>query len=343
MPVETIVAAVGLAGVIAYAVLGGADFGGGVWDLFASGPRKQQQREAIAHAMGPVWEANHVWLIFVNVVLFTAFPPAYAALSVGLFLPFHLVLLGIILRGTAFVFRTYSRRAGLDPGRAGVVFGAASVVTPVLLGMCLGAVSSGELRVSGGQVWFDGRAPWLTPLALMTGAATLALFAYLAAVYLTNETDGDLREDFRRRALFAGTFVVALSVLLLPVLVFDAPYLAARLLSPQSAPVLAAGAAAALLSGWFLLTRRYRSARAAAVAQVVLLLVGWGLAQYPYVVYPDLTLAAAKAPDATLWFVLLALPFGAALLVPSLWLLFAVFKGQRAGNDDGPRGRPAGR
>src|ERR671918_1010553 len=113
-----------LAGTVTYAVLGGADFGGGVWDLFASGPRREEQRDAIAHAMGPVWEANHVWLIFVIVILFSAFPLAFEALSIALYIPFHLVLLGIILRGAAFVFRAYSPQSALAVRGWGSVFGA---------------------------------------------------------------------------------------------------------------------------------------------------------------------------------------------------------------------------
>jgi cytochrome d ubiquinol oxidase subunit II len=327
------VAAVALAALVAYAVLAGADFGGGVWDAFARGPRAAEQRRAVAHAMGPVWEANHVWLVFVIVLLFTGFPAAYAALGVALFVPFHLVLLGIILRGAAFVFRAYSPESTRTPGsgrvgrRWGAVFGAASTVTPVLLGMCLGAVSSGRIRVQAGGVSANG-APWLAPLSVATGAFALAICAYLAAVYLANETEGALREDFRRRAFVAGTAVVALSVLVLPLLRAQAPHLWHGLLSARAAPVVAVGAAAALLSGWALLRRRMRLARAATVAQTICLLAGWGIAQYPYLVYPDLTVRSAAAPAPTLRFVLVSLPFGLALLLPSLAYLFRVFKGE---------------
>ncbi|HEX6747583.1 MAG TPA: cytochrome d ubiquinol oxidase subunit II [Longimicrobium sp.] len=330
-------AGLALVALIAYAVLAGADFGGGIWDAFARGPRRDAQRDAIARAMGPVWEANHVWLIFVVVLLFSCFPPAYAALSVALFAPFHLVLLGIILRGAAFVFRAYSpqsvRRPG-KPGRAarrwGAVFGAASVITPVLLGMCLGAVSTGALRVIDGRVAMEG-APWLRPLALAMGGFALAICAYLAAVYLANETEGDLREDFRRRALLAGTAVVAMSALMLPLLYLEAPHLWRGLLSLRAAPVVALGVAAALLSGWALWKRRPRLARTATIAQTACLLAGWGIAQHPYLIYPDVTVHGAAAHEATLRFVLWSTPFGMALLLPSLWWLFRVFKGPSMG------------
>ncbi|MDB4948324.1 MAG: cytochrome bd ubiquinol oxidase subunit [Gemmatimonadetes bacterium] len=333
MQAETGVAAVALVALIAYAVLAGADFGGGIWDAFARGPRAARQRDAVAHAMGPVWEANHVWLIFVVVLLFTGFPSAYAALSVGLFVPFHLVLLGIILRGAAFVFRAYSPQSArtVGPGRGGrrwgAVFGVASTVTPVLLGMCLGAVSSGRLRVIDGVVSADGPAPWLAPVSLAMGAFALAVCAYLAAVYLANETEGELRDDFRRRALWAGTATVALSVLVLPLLHAQAPHLWRGLLSARAAPVVGAGGVAALLSGWALLRHRFRLARAATVIQTACLLGGWGIAQYPYLIYPDVTVHAAAAPAPTLRFVLWSLPFGLALLLPSLSYLFRVFKG----------------
>jgi cytochrome d ubiquinol oxidase subunit II len=326
MPLEDLVAAAGLGGVILYGVLGGADFGGGIWDLFADGPRRQEQRAAIARAMGPVWEANHVWLIFVIVLLFTAFPPAFAALSVALFGVFHCVLVGVTLRGAAFVFRG-PKVAGRKAGPWGTLFGVASVITPVLLGMAVGAVSVGNLRVRDGQVRVVGATPWLAPTSLVIGTLALALCAYLAAVCLTVETRGALREDFRRRALLAGTVVVGLAALALPLLYWETPHLWGGLVSLRAAPVLVTGAAAALLSGWALLRRCFRLARVATVGQASLLLLGWGMAQYPYLIYPDMTLQDVAAPHATLRFVLYALPVGLAFLVPSLWLLFRVFKG----------------
>lgn len=323
------VAALMLAALIAYGVLGGADFGGGIWDAAATGPRKAAQRRAIANAMGPVWEANHVWLIFVIVLLFAGFPRAYAALGVGLFVPFHFVLLGIILRGAAFVFRAYSPgSSGGEAGRPwGVVFGVASVITPVLLGMSLGAVSAGGFHVEAGQVRLDG-VPWLAPVAVAMGAFALAVCAYMAAVFLANETAGQLQEDFRVRALWAGTTVVAVSVLLLPLLIVDASHLWTGLVAPRTLPVVALGVGAALASGWWLRNRRYRLARLAAILQVACLLAGWGLAQYPYLIYPDVTLTTAAAPPATLRFILYTLPLGLLVLLPSLWFLFRVFKGR---------------
>ena len=335
MSPEMLVAALGVTALIAYAVLGGADFGGGVWDLFATGPRRSAQRDAIAHAMGPVWEANHVWLIFVIVIIFSAFPRAYAVLSIALFTPFHLVLLGIILRGAAFVFRAYSpqsaRGAGAGAGarRWGAVFGIASVMTPVLLGMCLGAVSSGAIEIDGMQlVPSSGLPAWLAPVSLLIGALALALCAYLAAVFLANETSGLLREDFRTRALYAGTAVVVLAAAALPLVRSQAPHLWEGLIGGTATPVVLVGMVATLLSGWWLRQRRYRLARITSVVQVACLLAGWAIAQSPYLIFPGLTLAEAAAPRPTLLFILWSTPPGMALLIPSLWLLFRVFKGE---------------
>lgn len=334
MPARDLVAGVALLAVVAYGVLAGADFGGGVLDALARGPRKAEQREAIARAMGPVWEANHVWLIFAVVVLFTAFPVGYAALSVGLWAPFHLALVGISLRGAAFVFRGYGVLDAEGRRRWGTVFGVASAMTPVILGMALGAVSSGRLRVVNGEVRPDG-VVWLTPLTVSMGALALAICAYTAAVFLTNETEGALREDFRRRALESGTVTVALSAITLPVTASEAPHLWEGLTHGRALPVLIAGTIAALASGLLLRWRRWRAARAASVAQVALVLSGWGLAQHPYLIFPDVTLAQAAAPEATLRFLLVAVPCGMLALLPSLWLLFRVFK-------RGAAERPAG-
>ncbi len=325
MQSETLLAGVALFAVIAYGVLAGADFGGGIWDILASGPYRGEQRATIARAMGPVWEANHVWLIFLIVILFSGFPPAYAALSVGLFVPLHLVLLGITLRGGAFVFRAHGGAGGASL-LWGAVFGGASLITPVLLGMSLGAVSAGNLRIHDGVVALGGPASWTSPISIAMGLLALSICAYLAAVFLTNETTGALQEIFRRKALIAGTFVVALAALAVPLTRFEAQHLYDGLTSVRGAGVIGGGVIAALLSGIALLTRRFRLARRAAVVQVALLLGGWGVAQYPYLIYPDLTLAAARAPEATLQFVLWTLPFGTAVLAPSIWFLFRVFK-----------------
>lgn len=314
-PVKAVGAAMLLA-LTAYAIFGGADFGGGIWDLLAAGPRARQQREAIARAMGPVWEANHVWLIFLLVLLFTAFPTAFGMLSVAFFGLFHVALAGIVLRGSAFVFRANTDADSTDWRAWASIFGAASVVTPFLLGSALGAIS-------------DPNHAWFSPVSLGIGALTLALMAYLAATFLTVETEGSVQEDFRVRALGSGIAVAVLAVCLLPLIARLSPLLWQHLSRPQSAPPMLAGALLAAGSAWAVWTRRFKLARAAAVAEVVIVLWGWAFAQWPYLIYPDMTVYQSAASLPTIRFVLTALPFGFALLIPSLLFLFTVFKGHR--------------
>ncbi len=320
-------AALALIGLMAYAVLGGADFGGGVWDLLASGPRKDRQREAIARAMGPVWEANHVWLIFVIVVLFTSFPHGYAPLGVALFIPFHLALIGIMLRGASFVFRGYVRSNADKTNPAaiwGVVFGIASVISPVLLGAAFGVVTEGVLDIRGGEVRSHQALPWLGLYPMACGLLALSTCAYLAAVYLCTETDGALRADFHRRAILAGTSTAALAFIVLVLAWFQANWFVRALL--RWWPVLGAGLLFFALSAWAVFGRRYALARIFAAGEVVILLLGWGLAQQPYLVYPGLTLADAAGPINTIRFLVLSVPVGLCVLVPALWYLFKIFK-----------------
>jgi cytochrome bd ubiquinol oxidase subunit II len=320
-----------LAGVMAYALFGGADFGGGVWDLVAWGERKKQQRLAVQRAMGPVWEANHVWLILVVVVLFTCFPRGFSALSIALFIPFHLALLGIMLRGASFVFRSYQSRqkdAAAETSAWGIVFGVASIISPILLGIAFGVITEGGIRVEEGGVALLQPVPWLSPYCVANGFLALSACAYLAAVYLTNETQGALREDFRLRAIFAGTTTALLAGIVLLLAWLEANWFFHRLLSLRTFPMVLAGLGCFAGSAWSVITRRFALCRVFAAGEIGLLLLGWGLAQYPYLVYPDLPLTSVAAPVATLRFMVLSLPAGAALIVPSLWMLFWVFKSE---------------
>ncbi len=312
----------------AYVLLGGADFGGGVWDLLARGPRRDRQRALIADAIAPIWEANHVWLILAVVLLFTCFPPAFARLSVMLHLPLALALLGIVLRGSAFTFRSYDSRRDAVQQRWGAIFAGASVITPVLLGICVGAIATS--RLGGDHAGFVAGyvTPWLTPFAVAVGLMTLGLFAFLAAVYLAVEArDPALQEDFRRRGLAAALVTAALAGVAVPLAGHGAPRMFAVLTASRWTLPLHAGTAlaglAALAALWW---RRFRLARVAAAALVSLVLWGWAVGQYPYVVPPELTIGNSAAPPATLRFVLLGLGVGGAVLVPSLAYLYRVFK-----------------
>jgi cytochrome d ubiquinol oxidase subunit II len=318
----------------AWLLLGGADFGGGVWDLLASGPRARRQRALIAEAIAPIWEANHVWLVLAVVLLFSCFPPAFAVLSIQLHIPLTLVLIGVVMRGSAFVFRSYDSRRDDVQRRWSQIFSISSLLTPALLGVAVGAIASGAV---GHREWpsdasFTARfvSPWLTPFTVSVGVLTLALVAFLAAVYLTVEAadEPELAEDFRRRALGAAgaVFVTAFGALM-----FSLRYApdVARLLweSPVAWPMHAAIGASASVAIWAVWTRRYRLARVAAAAQASMIIWGWGLAQFPNLVPPDYSIAGSAAPAITLRLVLAALLAGLVLIVPAFLYLFRVFKG----------------
>ena len=325
-------AGVALLALMAYAVFAGADFGGGVWDLFATNPRRNAQREAIAHAMGPVWEANHVWLIFMLVVLFTCFPRGYGPMGIALFVPFHLAVFGIMLRGAAFIFRESGPRS--PDARLpwwGMVFGIASLMSPILLGVAFGVLTEGKVRIdSTGNVQSLATLHWLSLYSVGCGLLALSTCAYLAAVYLTVETVDELREDFRLRAIIAGTTTAGLAIIVLLLSYWEANWFFQQLISVRTWPVLAAGLLCFAASAWAVFGRRYRLSRVFAAGEIVLLLLGWGLAQQPYLVYPDMTFQQAAAPIPTIAFLLATLPFGALLLIPSLWLLYNVFAGSGA-------------
>ncbi len=302
---EVIVAIFILSSLIIYALMGGADFGGGIWTLLAFGPRAKRQREAIADAIAPIWEANHVWLILVIVLLFTGFPRVFATMMTALNIPITVMLLGIVLRGSAFAFRKYDVE---DEGRWNTLFGMASFLTPFFQGVILGALTTGQIRVEQGRVLTGFMAGWLTPFALSCGVFALGLFAFLAATYLTP---------------------IALVVFLPSRQGAPAMY---HQLTRWWAPLLLVWtslfAVAALISLW---RRQFVAARFAAIGQVTLILVGWGLAQYPNLVTPDVTVTNAAAPEFTLRLLVIALGFGAILLLPSLAYLFYVFKRRERG------------
>ena len=333
-PSEILLGLVIVAALVLYLVLGGADFGGGVWDLLASGPRRAAQRRAIEHAIGPIWEANHVWLILVVVVLFTAFPPAFAAITTALHVPLTLFLLGVVLRGSAFTFRATDLNHDRAQARWGLAFSLASVAAPWLLGATVGAIASGQIRVDpqNGVVSGGFMAPWLAPFPVAVGFFCLALCAFLAATYLTEETDEEpaVQEDFRTRALVAGIAVGVCALAAFVAAGAGAPRIREGLLHrPWALPFHVATAAFALGALRALWRRKFRQARVLAGAQTGLILIGWATAQYPYLVVPDLTIWNVAAPARTRSLLLAALAAGVPVLVPSLLLLFRVFKAER--------------
>jgi cytochrome bd ubiquinol oxidase subunit II len=331
-----------LAALILYALMGGADFGGGVWDLVARGKRAKRQRKIIADAIAPIWEANHVWLILVIVLLFTAFPAAFAAMMTALHVPLMAMLVGIVLRGSAFVFRKYDAQDDDVQRRWSRVFGWSSVCTPVLQGMSLGGLASGEISARHGVVTSGFFAGWISPFAIACGVFALGLFTFLAAVYLTIDAtaDREVQEDFRRRAIGS-------EIALMPIAAWV--FFAARNggaeemyhgLTRWWAPVLLASTSAcALVALAALWKRRFQIARVAAIAQVTLILVGWSSAQFPYVIVPDVDIMDSAAPEITLQLLAGAVAAGAVILLPSLYYLLRIFKSRDRDPAVAPRTR----
>lgn len=315
MALEVVIAAVIVGGLVLYVLGGGADFGGGVWDLLASGPHKREQRALIEASIGPLWEANHVWFIFVFVLLFSAFPPAFASLTTALFTPLTLYALGLVMRGSAFTFRHYDSDP-LRKRRFGALFSAASVGCPFLLG-AMGAALVREQPLSLALDLF----------VVAAGFFTLALVAALAATYLALAAqEPQVRESFRRRGIASLVVAGVASWLVLAAAADVAPLLVSRVGRglPAIAGTLFGSFAVALL-----VTRRYRAARLVVGALAATVVIGWAAAKGNVLVWGEHSLASSRAHPATLQVLLLASVVAAVLVLPSLALLFSVF-GRRA-------------
>lgn len=308
----------------AYALFGGADFGGGIWDLLAGNPRRgAAPRELIDESITPVWEANHVWLIFILVLLWTGFPPAFAAIMTALFVPLSVSMLGIVLRGAGFAFRHTAQRLRLQQ-LTGALFAAASLITPFFMGTVVGAVATGQVPVhSDGNVL----AAWTSPTAILTGFLFVAACAYVSAVFLVLEARQRGREDLARyfslRATAAGVVTGALAGGTFEELSNSAPYVYQRL-TGISLPLVAISIAAGLgVLGMLWLRWHHglflRLTAAIAVATVVW---GWGLAQYPYLFPTSLTLADGGAPTATLVSLFVVTGLAVLLVAPGFGLLY---------------------
>ena len=312
-----------LAGLVLYTVLGGADFGAGVWELTAR--NDEEVRGHAVHAMGPVWEANHVWLIFVLVVLWTAYPVAFASIASTLAIPLFVAAIGIILRGTAYALRggAYSNRelAAID-----TVFSISSILTPFALGAAAGAVAS--RRVPVGNAAGDLVSTWLNPTSLMIGALAVTAGAYLAAVFLAADAvrrgQPKLEQEYRLRALAAGVVAGALALAAIIVVHSDAKPLYHGLVHGRGVVALVASIAGGVATLALVVARRYEPARFTGAIAVAAIIAGWALAQSPLLL-PGLTVDQAAAPRDTLIALTVAALAGAVILVPSLWLLFRLY------------------
>ncbi|GLW09228.1 cytochrome D ubiquinol oxidase subunit II [Microtetraspora sp. NBRC 13810] len=322
-------------GLTLYALFAGADFGAGLWDLLAGrSVPGMPQRRLVEHAIGPVWEANHVWLIFVLVVLWTGFPPVFAAVMSTLYIPLTLAALGVIARGAAFAFR----KAALELWQRrlfGAAFALSSVLTPFFLGTAAGAVASG--RVPPGLARGDLLGSWLSPTGVLGGLLAVGTCAYLAAVYLCDDAvrarSPALAAGFRRRALVTALVTGLIALGGVGVLRFDAPGLYAGL-TGRALPLVALSAVAGLAAIALLWRRRFLPARVASALAVTAILWGWAVAQYPLMLPPALDYRAAAAHPAVLVTVLVCLGVGALLVLPSLaWLYVFQHRGPHGGHE----------
>lgn len=316
---------------IVYACLGGADFGAGAWDLFAVGRDAVRQRRLVNHALGPVWEANHVWLIFLIVGLFNVFPYAFYALSIALFFPFTIVLIGIVLRGAAFIYRYYALDEGSVFARTwSRVFSASSVITPFFLGVSAAAVASGKLVGSSGIPRATNMTPFLSPFVLVIGLMAVSLCATLAAIYLLveasmTEDDEQFITSYRIKALVSGAITAVLGALGLFFSISDAPDIWNGMLS-HALPVVIATMIIGTVTAIVLFRRRYRLARIFMITETAFLLGSWGLSQYPYIIPRYYTIDNSANDPNVIITLLIAILIGMLILIPSLYYLFSVFK-----------------
>jgi cytochrome bd ubiquinol oxidase subunit II len=321
----TTAAVILFAAITMYAIFGGADFGAGLWDLVAGGTKRgERPREVIDHSIAPVWEANHVWLIFVFVLLWTCFPEAYASITLTLFVPLTLAALGIVLRGASFAFRKAVFRTR-DRRNFGAAFAISSVLVPYCLGTVVGGIASGRVPAGGksGDPWDS----WVNPTSVLGGVLAVCVTAYLAAFFLVTDahrlSDEAMVAYFRRRATVAAVAVGVVSAGGILVLSNDAEYLFDGLTSRALPLVILAVISG--LAALLLLTRQARhGARLAAVGAVASVVLAWGVAQWDYLLPESLTVSAAAAPSGTITAVLVATGLAVVLIVPAFVLLYVL-------------------
>jgi cytochrome d ubiquinol oxidase subunit II len=329
MTLELSVAAALFAGVVVYGLFAGADFGSGFFDLTAGGPeRGAELRTLVDHSIGPVWEANHVWLIYVLVTWWTAFPETFAAATTTLFVPFLLALLGIVLRGASFVFRKYS--GSLTEARLfGAVFAGSSLIAPFFLGTIAGAIASGRVPADGrGDLWTS----WLNPTSLLGGTIAVGTCSFLAGVFLTADAERaghhDLGTTLRRRTLVVGLATGVVVFAALVPIQRDAPTLSAGL-TGRAAPLIMVSGVAGALTLVLLVRRRLHAARISAVVAVATVLLGWGVGQYPWLLVDEVTIESAAGARATLVALLVAVGLAVVLVLPALAYLFSLTQSER--------------
>jgi cytochrome d ubiquinol oxidase subunit II len=312
-------------GVVAYAIFGGADFGAGFWDLIAGGAKRgERPREVIDHSIGPVWEANHVWLIFIFVVLWTCFPEAYESIWLTLFVPLTLAAFGIVLRGAGFAFRKAVFRTR-DRRNFGAAFAISSVLVPYLMGSVAGAIASGRVP-AGGQAG-DPWSSWVNPTSILGGVLAVVTVSFLAAVYLVWDArrlaDDRMVAYFLDRAVIAAVVAGVVALVGIFVLHADAEYVFDGLKS-RGLPLVILSAICGTGSLVLLLRRTERGARLLAVGAVASVVIAWGVGQWDYMLPTTLTVSQAAAPSGTITAVLVAFGLAVVFIVPAFGLLYSL-------------------
>jgi len=312
-----------LAGLALYVVLGGADLGAGFWQLGAGrNPEGERVREYAHRAMAPVWEANHVWLIFVLTVFWTAYPTAFGSIASTLAIPLFLALLGLVFRGAA-----YALRAGAttprEAGRVDTIFSFSSILVPFFLGAAIGAIATDRVPVgnAAGDLWTS----WLNATSILIGVLAVATSAHLAAVYLAADAAADqestLERDFRLRALGSGVFAGAIALAGIFIVDSDNHALFQSLTSGRALPAVIVSGLAGLATLMLVHLRRYEPARYSAALAVAGIIAGWALARWPTIL-PGLSVDQAAAGHDTLVCVVVAVLAGGVIVFPALALLF---------------------
>jgi cytochrome d ubiquinol oxidase subunit II len=343
MSVADAVALVMFAAVILYGVFGGADFGSGVWDLTAgNAERGGPTRRLIDHAIGPVWEANHVWLIFILVFLWTGFPGPFAAMMRTLAIPFWLAGLGIVARGAGFAFRKYAPTLRWAQG-AGAVFAVASLITPFFLGTIAGAIASGRVPADPATGGSDGGpvglwSPWLGPTSLLGGVLAVATCTFLAGVLLAADAsklgDVTLAKELRTKSLIGGAITGIIVLAGIPVLITDDEVLVDGLLG-RALPLVLISGAAGLTTMYLLWKHQLRAARISAGVAVASVVAGWGAGQYPWILVDQVTIEDGSGARAALIGLLVASGIAAVLVVPPLVYLYTLADQNRVGSAPG--------
>jgi cytochrome bd ubiquinol oxidase subunit II len=319
------------AAILLYCVLAGADFGAGMLEAFLGRRRREEQRKIIAHAMGPVWEANHVWLILAVVILFVGFPKAYAALSITFHIPLTLMLVGVVLRGCAFSFRHYDAVRDRSQRAYSAIFVASSFLAPVMLGVTAGGLLLGTSSPAAAGFVAAFVRPWANPFCFSVGVFTCVLFAFLAAVYLIGETqDLELKRLFVGRAMAANGLAIVAGLAVFGAAAIDGLPLAGIFLGTPLSLVAMMGATLILAPLWLAIGRgAAHPAPLQGAPPVARLRNGWVGVEFTLIVNSPgapHTIYGAAAPETTLRYLLYALIGGALVIFPALIYLFKVFK-----------------